>query len=237
MLDTTHPHDELLGGAPAPDTGTPRQAARPRPVPRRDPGGGGTRRHRPRRPGPDDGGSFDLRNSWQVLVGSILIPLGVIIILIAWYGSAHARVVQQQFPYLVSGSFIGLGCMITGGICYWGHWLYRLYDQAELRHEEQQKVLEEIARHLASGPGFGGTAAVASGQGVAGGASSGAVRSDVGSDTGPAGTAGVDYLATASGSVYHRPGCPVIAHHPDDLRRLGAAQLGGLGSCQICTPD
>ena len=61
-------------------------------------------------------GRLDLRNGWQVVAGSILIPLGVVLIMIGWYGAAHARVVQQQIPYLVSGSFVGLGCMVVGGL-------------------------------------------------------------------------------------------------------------------------
>jgi hypothetical protein len=48
--------------------------------------------------------------------GSVLIPLGVIFIMLGWYGAARARVVQQQIPYLLSGSFVGLGCMVVGGL-------------------------------------------------------------------------------------------------------------------------
>jgi hypothetical protein len=36
--------------------------------------------------------------------------------------------------------------------------------------------------------------------------------------------------------VYHRSGCAVIAHHPDDLRVLGRDGLAGLRPCQICLP-
>ncbi len=89
---------------------------------------------------------LDVRNSWQVVAGSMLIPLGVVFILLAWYGAAHARVEQQQIPYMVSGSFAGLGCMVVGGLLYWGHWLYRIYDQAELHHEEQQQLMVELLK-------------------------------------------------------------------------------------------
>ena len=126
-----------------------RRLGRPRArAPRGDAGaaGGGARPRRAKRPAPE--GRLDLRNSWQVVAGSILIPLGVVFILIGWYGAAHARVVQQQIPYLVSGSFIGLGCMVVGGLLFWGHWLYRMYDQADLHHEEQQRLLELIAASL-----------------------------------------------------------------------------------------
>ena len=88
-------------------------------------------------------GGVDLRNTWQVVAGSVLVPLGVVLILVAWYGSAHTPYVQQQIPYLVSGSFAGLGCMVLGGLLYWAHWLYRIYDQADLHHEEQLHALRE----------------------------------------------------------------------------------------------
>ena len=171
---------------------------------RRDGSGGGDGGGLPEKPVRE--GRLDLRNSWQVVAGSILIPLGVVFIMIGWYGAAHARVVQQQIPYLVSGSFIGLGCMVVGGLLFWGHWLYRIYDQAGLHHEEQQRLLELIAASLAPR------------------------RIDV-----EAGTPSALY-ATASGTVYHRADCAVIAHHPDDLRTLGAGGLTGMRPCQICLP-
>jgi hypothetical protein len=162
---------------------------------------------------------YDVRNSWQVIAGAILIPLGVVLILLGWYGAAHARVVQQQIPYMVSGSFIGLGCMIVGGLLFFGHWLYRIYDQADLQHEETQRVLETIAAALlaqrgdVSGVTGGPVPAVATGE--------------------PAPTT---FYATASGTVYHRADCAVIAHHPDDLRVLGPDGVLGLRPCQICAP-
>jgi hypothetical protein len=169
---------------------------------------------------------YDVRNSWQVIAGAILIPLGVVFILLGWYGAAHARVVQQQIPYMVSGSFVGLGCMIVGGLLFWGHWLYRIYDQADLHHEEQQRVLETIAAALLAGRGDGAGVASALG-GTAAAAAGGVVAAE------PVPTT---YYATASGTVYHRADCAVIAHHPDDLRVLGPDGVVGLRPCQICSP-
>ncbi len=157
-------------------------------------------RHGPGRP--------DLRNSWQVVAGSLLVPVGVVIILLAWYGSAHTPYLQQQIPYLVSGSFIGLGCMILGGLLYWAHWLYRLYDQADLHHEEELRVME------------------------------GALLAIVDRLAPPAGGGGPTRLvATATGTVFHDPDCPVVAHHRDHLRALRPGDLGTMEPCGICRPD
>jgi hypothetical protein len=177
---------------------------------------------------------YDVRNGWQVIAGAILIPLGVVFILLGWYGAAHARVVQQQIPYMVSGSFVGLGCMIVGGLLFWGHWLYRIYDQADLHHEEQQRVLETIAAALLAGRGVDGAgagAASAPGASVGGGAAAAAAAGVAAAEPGA-----TTYYATASGTVYHRADCAVIAHHPDDLRVLGPDGVVGLRPCQICSP-
>ena len=225
MLEMERPVRDSVGLAPdqdvspySTDNGQPAAPSRGdrfrRLLPRGLGGGGGAK---PVRADGEEGGSYDLRNAWQVVAGSILIPLGVVFILLGWYGSAHARVVQQQIPYMVSGAFIGLGCMIVGGLLYWGHWLYRLYDQKELHHEEELKVLHDLVHTLTS-------------QGVGGGAHS-AAPSDA-----PAGAPAGGYLATATGTVYHRAGCAVIAHHPEDVRVVGSANLGGLHPCQICLP-
>jgi hypothetical protein len=210
MLDMERPTEEAL---PVDGPASPRaKGGRKRP----------TRPTRPTRPDAEEGGRYDVRNSWQVVAGSILIPLGLVFILIAWYGAAHARVVQQQIPYMVSGAFIGLGCMIVGGLLYWGHWLYRIYDQSELHHQEQQQVLQELVRTLATNPGVGTGGAMA-------------VGSEAGGSSVAGGSTG-SYLATASGSVYHQADCVIIAHHPGDLRVVDATDTGGLRPCQICSP-
>ncbi|HVB92496.1 MAG TPA: hypothetical protein VND70_10415 [Acidimicrobiales bacterium] len=213
------PIDRALLNALPPPPGSPKEA----PLKRlRKLGSGGNGPKGPTRPDGEEGGSFDLRNTWQVAVGSILIPLGFVVIVIGWYGAAHASVVQQQIPYLVSGPFIGLGMTVVGGFLFFSHWLYRIYDQADIHHEEDMKVLEQIALSLSSLRGAGPVAAVTEdnppGAPVSG-------TSDA-----------VTYYATASGTVYHQAGCAVIAHNPEDLRVLRPGGLDGLRPCQICTP-
>ncbi|HUI03258.1 MAG TPA: hypothetical protein VLZ77_06935 [Acidimicrobiales bacterium] len=164
--------------------------------------------------GPD---GLDLRNAWQVVAGSVLVPLGVALILMAWFGAAHTPYVQQQIPYLVSGSFAGLGCMVLGGLLYWAHWLYRLYDQADLHHEEQIRALRQTLLAVAERLGAPDAAPPAS-PGAPGGAEGNG-----------------RYVRTAEGSTYHDPGCPVVAHHPGGLRVV-EGDAGGLAPCRICAP-
>ncbi|MHB8328399.1 MAG: hypothetical protein ACYDD6_02015 [Acidimicrobiales bacterium] len=194
-------------------------------------GGGGPRS--PRRPGGGGGGGgIDLRNTWQILLGSIMVPVGIVFILISWYGAAHTPYVQQQIPYLVSGSFVGLGFLILGGLLYWAHWLYRIYDQADLHHEEQLRVFEQTLKMMAerTAPPASQPMAPPPGQSPAapGGYSP--------PPPPPASSEAPSYVVTPSGSVYHAPSCPVIVHHTEGLRVLGPGAVADMDPCRICLP-
>lgn len=158
--------------------------------------------------------SFDARNTWQVAVGAVLMPLGLVIILVAWYGAAHARHVQQQIPYLVSGSFIGLGFMIVGALLYWAHWLYRVYDQADLHHEELLRAQDEHMRRLI--------------EAVSQPPQNGSRRPAVATEAG--------FVATAGGSNFHRSDCPVVARSRRTVRPVTARAAKAMQPCRICDP-
>ncbi len=201
-------------------------------------GGGRGRRRFPPRPGNGGDGQVDLRNTWQVVAGSLLVPLGVVFILMSWYGAAHTPYVQQQIPYLVSGSFAGVGCMVLGGLLYWAHWLYRIYDQADLHHQEEIDVLRQTLRAIvdrldasdvrSDAPG----AAADNGQRVRGAhpgahAKAAEVEGDVSTER---------FVATEGGTYFHVLGCPVVAHHGEGMRPVAPAEQTELEPCRICRP-
>ena len=163
----------------------------------------------------------DVRNTWQVAAGAVLMPLGVAVILLAWYGSAHTPYVQQQIPYLVSGSFVGLGLMIVGGLLFWAHWLYRIYDQADLHHADmvarQERLFQDMIDALLVAGGSAGRRAAAPSSPVAAG--------------------GEGLVVTASGTIAHRADCPVVARHSDGLRRLDDDEAASWPPCRICRPE
>ncbi|MHB8439366.1 MAG: hypothetical protein ACYDD4_09415 [Acidimicrobiales bacterium] len=189
------------------------------------PRGGGRSRPPRRRNNGGASGGIDLRNTWQILAGSILIPLGVVFILKAWYGAAHTAYVQQQIPYLVSGSFVGLGCLVLGGLLYWAHWLYRLYDQADLHHDEQLKMMEQLIRAVGE-HGAGGAA------GLLPAPPSASQMVDTGETPSTP-----QYVVTPTGSVYHLPTCAVVSHHSEGLRVLGSGGVVDMEPCRICMPQ
>jgi hypothetical protein len=167
---------------------------------------------------------IDMRDTWQVAAGAFLAVLGLVIILFAWYGAAHTAYVQQQIPYLVSGSFIGLGLMVLGGLLYWAHWLYRVYDQADLHNEAAMARQEELIHRLLDAIEEGRPARRRS--------------SPARAATLPSVSAGVrePLVVTATGTNVHRPDCPIVARHAAGARRISAGEAARRTPCRICQP-
>lgn len=164
---------------------------------------------------------FDIRNTWQILAGSILIPVGVASIILAWYGAAHARVDQQQIPYMVSGGFLGLGAIVAGALLYWAHWLYRIYDQADLHHHQLMRSQAELRDAILNSAGAGPDRNL---------------NGSVSSPGGPRAQSTSGFLATPTGTNFHRADCPIVARHPSGLRAVGAREVDQLQPCRICDP-
>jgi hypothetical protein len=159
-------------------------------------------------------GGLDLRNTWQVVAGAILLPLGIAVILLGWSGAAHGRVEQQQIPYLISGGLLGLASVIIGGFFFWAHWLYRIYDQADVHHEEAMRQQAELIRALLQLRGAEPAAAAAA----------------------AAGATPTTLVATRTGTTVHRPDCSLIASRGGQLRRLSAAEAARMKPCRACDP-
>jgi hypothetical protein len=107
---------------------------------------------------------------------------------------------------------------------YWAHWLYRIYDQADLHHQQFMRSQAELRDALLN------TGADGAGRNLNG---SGSAPSG-----NPARTArpSSNFVATASGSNFHRPDCPIVARHPSGLRDLTGREVEQLQPCRICDP-
>lgn len=62
------------------------------------------------------------RGPLPVMVGSLLAPVGLLLILLAWVGASRTPLVQEQLPYLISGGLFGLALVNLGGFFYFAHW-------------------------------------------------------------------------------------------------------------------
>jgi len=145
-------------------------------------------------------------------VGSIFMPLGAMLVLLAWYGSAHTTRIFEQIPYLISGGLLGIVLVIAGGFCYFGFFLARMLATSRemldslLRMEER---LETLGLSAAAQP------------------SAGAERG--------ARLPTVTFVATKTGTMFHRPDCATVAGKaPAELRKVRPTD--GLTPCRMCTP-
>jgi hypothetical protein len=60
---------------------------------------------------------------WLLIGGGVALALGLIAIVLGWYGSAQSTLEFEQTPYLISGGILGLALVITGGLVYFSYWL------------------------------------------------------------------------------------------------------------------
>jgi hypothetical protein len=142
------------------------------------------------------------------VAGAVLLPLGLIVIVLGWYGAAHTPYQYDQLAYLVSGGMLGLGLTFCGGFLYFGAWLARI--AADQR--ETSKRLADTLLILAD-------AVAASPRGA--------------DQRGPR-NAGAVLVTTPGGTTLHRAGCALVADR-DDLTPAGA-DAGMLNPCRVCRP-
>jgi hypothetical protein len=145
------------------------------------------------------------------LVAVILLPLGLMVILLGWYGAAHTPYLFEQVPYLISGGLAGLGLMLAGGLLYFGSWIARSSATAQASNDELIGLLLDIREELANRP----DEVAAPTQRTRRAASNGSL------------------VATATGSMMHRPDCSVVAGK-SGLKKVGPDS--GLRPCGICDP-
>ncbi|MDT0202244.1 hypothetical protein [Nocardioides sp. AE5] len=138
--------------------------------------------------------------------GAIMLPLGLVVIVLGWYGAANTPYQYDQLSYLVSGGLLGLGLTFVGGFLYFGAWLARIAADGR----ESSKRLADTLLVLADVT-----------------ARSSAVDS-AGLDV------GAIPVTTRDGTTMHRRDCSLIAHR-DDLVPVGENNLH-LSVCRVCKP-
>ncbi|MFN2538628.1 MAG: hypothetical protein ABR549_10840 [Mycobacteriales bacterium] len=79
------------------------------------------------------------RRPLPVLIGSVLAPLGLVLIGLGWLGASRTPLVQEQLPYLISGGLLGLALVVLGGFLYFAHW------QTEVLREVRAQTAEITA--------------------------------------------------------------------------------------------
>ena len=143
---------------------------------------------------------------WMLVIGSVLMPLGVVLIVLGYIGASHTPLPFEQNDYLISGGILGLSLVIAGGFVYFGYW-----QTVRVRESREQ------AREL--------TAALGRVEAL--------LRANDATNAGSTAAVGT-FVATASGSIFHRQECTVVAGRTD-LRRVDP-ERDDLAPCRICEP-
>jgi len=85
--------------------------------------------------------------------GAVLLPGGLIVIGLGWYGVAHTPYQYQQTTYMISGGVLGLGLTIVGGFLYFGAWLARVaadQKEASKKLSDTLLVLADAVAHASA---------------------------------------------------------------------------------------
>lgn len=150
---------------------------------------------------------------WLLVAGGVMVPFGALMILLGWYGASHTTRQWEQTPYLISGAVFGLFLALAGGFCYFGYWLSRmLATEREMLEvlRAMQAPMSTLAPTPATAPASAPTAAA-----VVGPASS-------------------TFVATPSGSMFHRLDCQVVADRASSELRVVDPDAHGLVPCKLC---
>jgi hypothetical protein len=77
------------------------------------------------------------------LAGSLLMPLGLLVIGLGWYGAAHTPYSFEQVSYVISGGVLGLALTTLGGFLFFGSWLARIAHQ---QRQQTELLAGELGR-------------------------------------------------------------------------------------------
>jgi len=171
------------------------------------------------------------------LVAVLLLPAGVTAIVLGWAGAARTPFLFEQVPYLISGGLLGVGLLTAGGLLYLATWVARSAQLAGERDDALRNVLTEVRDELRSLRTEGGAGAPALSVVPPMFERPDAVGAPLALDPGAAATQAIPvlkpFVATPSGTMYHRPECAVV-NARDDLRRV--SEEDGLRPCALCEP-
>ncbi|MCW2781501.1 MAG: hypothetical protein JWR35_1950 [Marmoricola sp.] len=141
--------------------------------------------------------------------GAALLPLGVVVIAVGWYGAAHTPYEYDQLTYIVSALF-GLGLTFCGGFLYFGAWLARIATD----QKENDKRLADTLLLLADSVAHN----------TAGSRPAGAGRD-----------AGSVLVMTPGGTTVHRADCSLVANR-EDIEPAGVL-ASQLSPCRVCRAE
>ena len=158
----------------------------------------------------------------MTVIAAVLLPLGLVMVFLGWYGASHTPYLFEQVPYLVSGGLLGLGLVMVGGFVLFGSWIARTSREQGGRDDELLLAVHELRQELAQLRLSAAEAVPAQSRG----------RRKATSSNGHAASG---LVATARGSMLHRPECAIVTGR-DDVHPVDVAEAAGLQPCRLCDP-
>lgn len=168
------------------------------------------------------GGTLNLGERTLMIIGGILAPIGLLLVLLGWWGAAHTPNLYEQIPYVASGGLFGLGLVFLGAFFYFAHWITELVKESR---GQSAAMIEAIAR-------LEETVRQQAGLDRLAGATNGSVSGHQESAFAPV-EDDRELVATNRGTMAHRPDCVVVAGKPS-LRRVAVDDA--LEPCKLCDP-
>lgn len=151
----------------------------------------------------------------QLIGGGALAVLGLAAIIVGWMGAANTGFEFEQIPYLISGGLLGLALCFLGGFVYFAYWITRLVRESRAQADRAAEILEQVVLSLnGHGPQY--------------------VTASRGREPRPIAGGSVGFVATKSGTFFHRPDCSAVEGRTG-LRKV-TPQTRGLEPCRLCDP-
>jgi hypothetical protein len=148
-----------------------------------------------------------VRANARVLLAIGLLIVGIVIVLLGWYGAANTNILTEQVPYLISGGLLGMALIIVAAV---------IGSSASL--ERQNRELRRDLKGMLS----------TSGNRFASGNIAAAPRS--GSDDG-------HVYIVPGGRSFHLAGCPIVEGKQGSEMTPQEAIEAGHSVCKLCGPD
>ena len=160
-----------------------------------------------RRPAAIDWKRFVGENA-QMLSAAALLILGIVLVLLGWWGAAHTNIFTEQIPYLISGGLLGLGLIIAAG----------LVAYAAISQRATQQLRRDLM-FLAQSVGGNGQA-----------------RATQAADRGEPVESGNVFIVPG-GRSYHVAGCPIL-EGKEGVKEMEPSKAIGSGytACKLCGP-
>lgn len=165
------------------------------------------------------------------IAGAVLLPAGLVVIGLGWYGVANTPYEYDQNAYIVSGGILGLGITFAGGFLYFGSWLARIAADQRESADKLSETLLLLADAVALNSAGAGSTTEPSYSSAAVSAAA-AASSTVSRPVARAKDGDAVLVVAGRGKTVHRADCDLIVGR-EDLRPAGS-DTSDLIPCRLC---